>query len=80
MTCFGVQMLLSLIGIRSAFAQHEIMEIIEIVQALGNAYRLASSGASLSWFCGRFAFDFYRDALAGMQFRLLGIEYWIFPA
>jgi hypothetical protein len=72
MTGLGVQILLPLVGIRSAFAQHEIMEILEIVQALGNAYRLASSGASLSCFCGRFALGFYRSVLTGMQFRIFG--------
>ena len=72
MTGLGVQMLLPLVGIRSAFVQHEVLEILEIAQALGNAYRLASSGAGLSCFCGRFALGFYRGALTGMQSRIFG--------
>ena len=80
MTGLGVQMLLSLVGIRSAFLQYEIMEIVEIVRAFGSAYRLASSGAGLNGAAyGRLAFDFSRGAVASVQSRLWGIEHWFFP-
>ncbi len=35
--------MLPLIGIRSTFAHHEIMETVELFRVLGNSYRLACS-------------------------------------
>jgi hypothetical protein len=40
-----------------------LMEAIELVRALGNSYRLASSGPGSSFLYGRFAFNFCRRAV-----------------
>jgi hypothetical protein len=58
MTGLGLQTVLSLIGIRSALAHHEIMEMLEVLHALGNAYRLASSGMNLGVVYARFTLNF----------------------
>jgi hypothetical protein len=60
MTGIGLHTLLPLIGIRSALAHHEIMEMLEVLHALGNAYRLASSGMNLGAVYARFALGFCR--------------------
>jgi hypothetical protein len=60
MTGIGLQAVLPLIGIRSALAHHEIMEMLEVLHAFGNSYRLASSGMNLGVVYARFALGFCR--------------------
>ena len=61
MTGLGIQAWgLLLIGIRSAFAHHEIMEMLEVLQILGNSFRLASVGVGSSLVYARFTFNFCR--------------------
>jgi len=52
--------MLTLIGIRSTFAHHEIMEAVELLRAVGNSYRLACSetGSTLVYF--RLIFNFLK--------------------
>ncbi len=57
--------LLSFIGIRSALAHHEIMETIEFLHALGNAYRLACSGGGSGLFYVRFMYNFCKALAVG---------------
>jgi hypothetical protein len=40
-----------------------LMEATELIRALGNSYRLASSGPGSSFLYGRFAFNFCRRAV-----------------
>jgi hypothetical protein len=54
---------LPLIGIRSALAHSEIMELLEVLHFLGNSYRLASVSSSVVY--GRSTFDFRRAFAAG---------------
>ena len=61
---------LPLIGIRSALAHSEIMEMLEVLDFLGNSYRLASSGGSSSVVYSRFTFDFCRAFAAGTACNL----------
>lgn len=56
---------LSLLGIRSTLAHHEIMEVIEILHALGNAYRLACSGGASGFLYVRFMYNFCRAMAVG---------------
>lgn len=56
---------LSLIGIRSTLAHHEIMEMIEVLRALGNAYRLACSGGGSGLLYVRFMYNFCRALAVG---------------
>jgi len=58
MTILGIQTLLPLVGIRSAFAQHEIMLILQVLHVLGNSYRLATLGSSSIVAHGRFTLGF----------------------
>lgn len=65
MTGLGIQAwVLPLIGIRSTFAHHEIMGMLEVLHILGNSYRLASSGRS-SVVYGRFTLGFCGIIVAG---------------
>jgi hypothetical protein len=54
---------LPLIGIRSAFAVHEVMETIEVFRALGNCYRLACSEAGSSVSYARLTLDFVKTTI-----------------
>lgn len=66
MTGLGIQAwVLSLIGIRSALAHRELLEMLEVLHILGNSYRLASMGAGSTVLYGRFTFDFCRTIAAG---------------
>ncbi len=70
MTGFGIQIwMLSMIGIRSAVAHREIMEMLEIVHILGNSYRLASSGFGSTALLGRFTFGFCKTMAVGVVCR-----------
>lgn len=72
MTGLGIQAwVLTLLGIRSAFAHQEIAMALEIIHALGNSYRLASSGVISSVAYGRLAMIFCRTAVAGLLADLL---------
>jgi len=64
MTGVGLQAALPFIGSRSAFAHHEVMEILEVLHALGSSYRLASSGIGLGVVYARFTLAFCRAILA----------------
>jgi len=60
--------LLSLMGIRSALAHHEILEVIEVCRAFGCSYRLACSGAGSALMCVRLAFNYFKAiALVAMH-------------
>ncbi len=61
--------MLPLIGIRSTFAHHEIMEVVELCRALGNSYRLASSEAGSTWLYCRVTFNFLKAIAAGLPSR-----------
>ena len=63
MTGVGLQAALPFIGSRSAFAYHEVMEMLEVLHALGS-YRLASSGIGLGVVYARFTLGFCRAILA----------------
>ncbi|KRR22611.1 hypothetical protein CQ13_28650 [Bradyrhizobium retamae] len=58
-------LLLQLMGLHSVLTYHEMMGLFEIVRALGNSYRLASSGWGAIY--GRFAFDFCRTIVAAIM-------------
>ena len=64
MTGVGLQAVLPFIGTRSAFAHHEVMEMLEVLHALGNSYRLASSGIGLGVVYARFMLGFCRAIIA----------------
>ena len=72
MTGLGIQAwVLTLLGIRSAFAHKEIAMALEIIHALGNSYRLASSGVISSVAYGRLATIFCRAAVVGLLKNLV---------
>jgi hypothetical protein len=57
----GIQaLLLSLLGIHPALTHHEFMEMVEIIRALGNSYRLAALEPGSGFLYGRFTFNFCR--------------------
>ena len=64
MTGVELQAVLPFIGTRSAFAHHEVMEMLEVLHALGNSYRLASSGIGLGVVYARFTLGFCRAIIA----------------
>ena len=53
-----VMHILPLLGIRPGLAYYQVMEMLAILHALGNCWRLASSGVCSSVVCGRFTFGF----------------------
>ena len=66
MTALGIHAwLLSSIGIRTAFVHREIMEMLELLHALGNSYRLASLGVGSALVYGRFTLGFCRTVVIG---------------
>lgn len=66
MTALGIHAwLLSSIGIRTAFFNREIMEMLELLHALGNSYRLASLGVGSALVYGRFTLGFCRTVVIG---------------
>jgi hypothetical protein len=70
MTNTGIlTLMLRLIGIRSRFAHHEIMEAVELCQAVGNSYRLASSEAGSTVMYFRLTFNFLKVIAEGMLSR-----------
>ena len=61
MSNFGIHaLLLSLLGNHPALTHHEFMEVVEIVRALGNSYRLAALEPGSGFLYGRFTFNFCR--------------------
>ena len=64
MTGIGIQIVLPFIGIRSAFAHHEIMVMLELLHILGNSYRLASCGDGSGVVYGWFTLSFCRTVVA----------------
>ena len=64
MNNFSIQaLLLPLASIHLMLTHHELMEATELIRALGNSYRLASSGPGSGFLYGRFAFNFCRSAV-----------------
>jgi hypothetical protein len=60
----GIQaLLLSHGGLHLTLTHHELMEMIEILRALGNSYRLAASEPGSGILYGRLAFNFCRGAV-----------------
>jgi hypothetical protein len=57
---------LPLIGIRSAFAHHEIMETIALFRAIGDCYRLACSEAGSSLVNAQLTFNFFKTTVVGI--------------
>jgi hypothetical protein len=68
MTGIGLQVVLPLVGIRATLAHHEIMEMLEVLHALGNSYRLASSGTGLGVGYARFTLGFCRATIQRARF------------
>ncbi|AMA56313.1 MULTISPECIES: hypothetical protein [unclassified Bradyrhizobium] len=65
MTEIAIQLLmLPLAGIHMTPAHNEVTGWLEIARALGNSYRLASSGLGLGALYGRFIFSFCRATVA----------------
>ena len=65
MSELGIQLLmLPLAGLHMAPAHNEVTGWLEIARALGNSYRLASSGLGLGALYGRFIFTFCRTIVA----------------
>jgi hypothetical protein len=60
----GIQaLLLSHGGLHLTLTHHELMEMIEILRALGNSYRLAASEPGSGILYGRLAFNFCRGVV-----------------
>ena len=60
----GIQaLLLSQASLHLTLTHHELMEMIEILRALGNSYRLAASEPGSTSLYGRLAFNFCRGAV-----------------
>lgn len=75
MTGLGVQAwLLSSIGIRSALAHREVMEMLEVLHMLGNSYHLASLGVSSAVVYGRFTLGFCRTIVVGAACNLASVR------
>jgi hypothetical protein len=71
MTGLGIQTwVLPLIGIRSALAHSELMEVLEVIHILGNSYRLASLGVGSGIVYGRFTLDFCRTVAASIVWNV----------
>jgi hypothetical protein len=64
MSGVGIQALLPLFGIHAALTHYEIMALVEMARALGNAYRLAASEPGSSVLYGRFTLNFCRAIVA----------------
>ena len=75
MTGLGIQAwLLSSIGIRTAFAHREIIEMLEVLHILGNSYRLASLGVGSAVVYGRFTLDFCKAVVIGAVCNLASLK------
>jgi hypothetical protein len=71
MTGLGIQTwVLPLIGIRSALAHSELMEVLEVIHIVGNSYRLASLGVNSGIVYGRFTLDFCRTVAASIVWNV----------
>lgn len=67
MSSVGIQsLLLSLLGIHSALAHHEIMGLLAIARGLGASYRFAASEPGASVFYGRVTLSFCRLVAGGI--------------
>ncbi|MBR0736027.1 hypothetical protein JQ581_03740 [Bradyrhizobium liaoningense] len=65
MSEIGIQVLmLPLAGIHVATAHNEVTGWLEIARAVGNSYRLASSGVGVGLLYGRFILTFCRATVA----------------
>lgn len=61
--------MLPLIGIRSTFAHHEIMETVELFRVLGNSYRLACSEAGATSMYLRLTLNFLKAIASNTLLR-----------
>lgn len=67
MSSVGIQsLLLSLLGIHSALAHHEIMGLLAIARGLGASYRFAASEPGAGVFYGRVTLSFCRLVAGGI--------------
>ncbi|MDQ8731677.1 hypothetical protein LPJ38_12995 [Bradyrhizobium daqingense] len=67
MSELGIQLLmLPLAGIHMTPAHNEVTGWIELARALGNSYRLASSGLGLGALYGRFIFAFCKASVTAV--------------
>jgi hypothetical protein len=66
MTGLGIQAWALLLGgLRMAFWHSSVMELLEVLRVLANAYRLASPTGSSDVVYGRFAAGFCKTVIAG---------------